>query len=225
MTSDPDPRLQVVEAVQLLFTSQVMSHSGHGNASMRVGGEAAERMVITGTPFIRQLGPEHMALTTFGGEVVEGELDPVVDEIVLMHADVYRADPRIGSVIHTHSPALTTFAMARERLPCRYESALRQGVYESIPVVEWAPRGSPESVRNIVDQIRAHPGLPCVLLANHGLLAFSDTPRHAAQVIVALEEAAVLMLGAATLGGARELPPGAFEREREHMRSFGSNAN
>jgi L-fuculose-phosphate aldolase len=88
--------------------------------------------------------------------------------------------------------------------------------------VEWAPRGSPESVGNIVRQIELHPSVPAVLLANHGLLAFSRDPLATAQLIIIMEEAAELTLRARGLGGAKNFPPGALEREREHMRSFGS---
>ena len=63
---------------------------------------------------------------------------------------------------------------------------------------------------------------PAVLLGNHGLLAFGHDALAAAQLIVIMEEAAALLLDADALGGAKPFPADALEREREHMRRFGS---
>lgn len=104
-----------------------------------------------------------------------------------------------------------------------YEAFLRFGIVEDIPVAEWAPRGSAEAVANIVAQLREHPAVPAVLLGNHGLLAFAPTAATAAQLIVIMEEAAEMLLDAGALGGAKPFPADALERERRHMREFGSS--
>jgi L-fuculose-phosphate aldolase len=104
-----------------------------------------------------------------------------------------------------------------------YEAFLRFGITEDIPVAEWAPRGSAESVSNIVDQLELHPTVPAVLLANHGLLAFGKDPRSTAQLIVIMEEAAELTMRARQLGGEKAFPEGALEQERRHMQRFGSS--
>ena len=213
---------QIIEAISLLFATEVMSHSGHANASMRMPGPEP-RMLLTAQGNVRNLTASDLALVTFDGEAVEGKLEPVAREIVEMHAAVYRARPDVSSVIHTHSPRVTSFALAHQPLPCRYEALLRFGVTEDVPVAAWAPRGSKESAANIVEQLTAHTHAPAVLLANHGLLAFGATPMAIAQLIIAMEEAAELTLGAQSLGpGAQPFPEGALERERAHMRQFGS---
>jgi len=107
-------------------------------------------------------------------------------------------------------------------LPCVYEALLRFGVTEDIPVADWAPRGSSESVANIVEQLERHPTVPAVLLANHGLLAFSRDALSTALLIISMEEAAQLILDARTLGGEKPFPADALERERKHMQRFGS---
>lgn len=213
---------QIIEAIGLLFATEVMSHSGHANASMRMPGPEP-RMLLTAQGNVRNLSASDLALVTFEGEAIEGQLEPVAREIVAMHAAVYRARPDVSSVIHTHSPRVTSFALAHQPLPCRYEALLRFGVTEDVPVAAWAPRGSKESAANIVEQLTAHPHTPAVLLANHGLLAFGATPMATAQLIIAMEEAAELTLGAQALGpGAQPFPEGALEQERAHMRQFGS---
>jgi L-fuculose-phosphate aldolase len=212
---------QIVEAMRLLFQTGVMSHSGHANASARIPGRDDQMLLTTGGT-LRDLVPEDLAVVTFAGEVVEGTLDPATREIVAMHAVVYRQRPEAAAVIHTHSPHVTSFALAHRPLPCAYEALLRFGVTEDIPVAAWAPRGSEEAVAYIAEQLQAHPFSPAVLLANHGLLALGAGPLQAAYLIVAMEEAAEMTLAAERIGGAQGFPPGALDQERAHMRRFGS---
>lgn len=223
MTTDEHAlRDQIVEATKLLFATGVMSHSGHANASARLPNRERQ-MLLTTRGNVRDLAADQLAIVTFDGQVVEGQLDPTTREIVEMHAVVYRTKPEVGGIIHTHSPHVTSFALAHRPLPCAYEALLRFGVTEDIPVAAWAPRGSKESAAHIAEQITAHPNAAAVLLANHGLLAFGVNPLAAAQLIIAMEEAAELTLGAQQLGpGAQPFPPGALEQERAHMQQFGS---
>src|SRR6266699_305206 len=215
-------REQLVQAARLLFQAGVMSHSGHGNMSAKLPG--TEHLLLTSGGHIANLAPEQFAVVTFDGEVIEGALEPVTHEIVGMHSCVYRARPNVSAVIHTHSPHVTSFALAHQPLPCAYEALLRFGVTEDIPVADWAPRGSQESVANIVKQIEQHPTVPAVLLGNHGLLAFGHDVLYTAMVIISMEEAAELTLDARTLGGEKSFPADALERERKHMQQFGSHS-
>ena len=73
-----------------------------------------------------------------------------------------------------------------------------------------------------MEQLQRHPTVPAVLLANHGLLAFSRDPLSTAQLIIIMEEAAELTLDARALGGEKSFPADALERERKHMQQFGS---
>jgi L-ribulose-5-phosphate 4-epimerase len=213
-------REQLVEAVQRLLLAGVMSHSKHGNMSARLPG--TEQMLLTSTGLQSQLSPELIPVVTFDGELVSGTLDPATREIIGMHSSVYCARPEVNSVMHTHSPHVTSFALAHQPLPCAYEALLRFGITVDIPIADWAPRGSRESVTNIIDQITKHPDAPAVLLANHGLLAFGRDPLMTAFLIISMEEAAGMTLEARKLGGEQGFPDGALEKEREHMRSFGS---
>lgn len=217
--SHSQARDQLIRAGRLLDHAGVMSHSGHGNMSVRLPGE---RLLLSTQGTITNLQPEQFAVVTYDGDVVEGSLDPIAREIVGMHACVYRVRPDVEAVIHTHSPRVTSFALAHQPLPCVYEALLRFGITEDIPVADWAPRGSSESVGYIVKQLEQHPTISAVLLANHGLLAFSSDPLLTAQLIISMEEAAGMTIEADTLGGAKPFPPGALEKVREHMRHFHS---
>lgn len=215
----PNPGDAVVAAARHLFTSEVMSHSGHANLSARLD---ADRFALTTTGMVRDLRPDQIATVNLGGEVLEGELAPENAEIVAMHAVIYRARPEIGGIIHTHSPSATAFALAHKDLPCRAEPLLRFGQAEPVPVVAWGPRGSDVSVRGIEAALGEHPTTSAVLLANHGLLAFGADPMAAALLVVAIEETAEAELAAAGIGGAVDFPSGALEQVRQSMARAGS---
>jgi len=174
-------------------------------------------MLLTGAGMSAVPHVEDLALVGLDGLVEEGQLLASVTEIVGMHAAVYRARPGVGAVVHTHSPAVTAFALAHHALPCRYEALLRHGQAEPVPVVGWAPRGSPALVDGLTGALRAHPRTSALLLANHGLLAFAPTPQRAASLVIALEEAARAELAAASLGGAKGFPSGALEQVQASM--------
>ena len=220
MLSYPEQRQQLIQAANRLFEAGVMSHSGHGNLSVRL--PEPNQLLLTSGGHIQHLTPEQFVVVTFDGDPVEGAIEPVAREIVGMHAGVYRERADVQAVIHTHSPRATSFAIANKPLPVVYEAFLRFGITEPVPVATWAPRGSAESVTNIAIQLRQSPTVPAVLLGNHGLLAFGINPAAAAQIIIIMEEAAELLLDAQTLGGAQPFPADALERERAHMQGFGS---
>ncbi|POX79771.1 class II aldolase/adducin family protein [Mycobacterium kansasii] len=117
-----------------------MSHAGHASASVRL---VNERMLLTASGRVRNLTTDRLAVVDHDGKPLDGQLEPAVAEIVPMHAAVYRARPNVGGVIHTHSPAVTAFALAHRPLPCRYEALLRFGQATAAPVVPWAPQVCP----------------------------------------------------------------------------------
>lgn len=132
-------------------------------------------------------------------------MTPVSAEIVHMHTRVYQRRPDVGSVLHTHSPFATAFAVAGRPIECWAEPLVRAGITEPVPVAAYAPRGSDEAVQNIVAAIG--PQTKAVLLANHGVLVFHEDLQMAAQVQFALEEAAQVGLYALSLGGPKIIPP------------------
>ena len=79
------------------------------------------------------------------------------------------------------------------------------GLAEGVPVAGYGPRGSAQAVANI--RAAVIPGVPAVLLANHGVLVFHRTPDLAIQIGSVVEEAAQAGLSADGLGGPVEIPP------------------
>lgn len=201
MTANAEPhvaeaRKSVLEAARMIVAAGTISRSGHGNISARV--RNTDRIVLTAVGGITDLREEHLALLTLDGDVLEGRLDPAAAEITRMHTEVYRRRPDVGGVIHTHAPFVTAYAVANRPIDCIYEGMARFDIIDPVPVAAYAPRGSEESVGNIVAAITDRS--KAVLLQNHGILTFAESPAAAARVLTVLEEAAELGVYAAGLG-------------------------
>jgi L-ribulose-5-phosphate 4-epimerase len=71
-------------------------------------------------------------------------------------------------------------------------------------VAGYGPRGSDDAIARI--RAAVTPGVPAVLLANHGVLVFHRTPELAILVGSVAEEAAQAGIKACSLGGPAEIP-------------------
>ncbi|KXK60277.1 hypothetical protein AWW66_19690 [Micromonospora rosaria] len=212
-------RGELLRAVRALFSAGVMSHSGHGNISVRLASSPQHILLNRGELLVapadgdptagRRVISSDVVVVDLDGRVVLGEPGRFTAGITRMHTEVYRLRPEVGAVVHTHSPQATGYAIAATPLPARYEALLIHGQPVDVPVAPWGPRGSDEAVRGIVDTFAQHPRSRAVLLANHGLLVTGTDAAHAARLVIAIEEAAVSTLASTPLGGPAALPPAA----------------
>ena len=196
-------RMEVVRGAQALVAAGVLSGTQHGNWSVRIPG--TDRILLTGSS-LGGLKPEDLAVLSLNGEVIEGGLSVSSAEIIRMHTAVYLERPEVGSVVHTHSPYSTAFAVANRPLECFAEILARTGSAESVPVAAYGPRGSDQAVANILMAMRESPGQNAVLLGNHGILAFGSNVGSARQMVFALEETAQLAILASTIGTPKTIP-------------------
>jgi L-ribulose-5-phosphate 4-epimerase len=211
-------RQAIVRASNDLASAGVLSASRHGNWSVRIPG--TDTMLLTGSS-LSSLDPTQMALLSLDGEILEGSLAPVAAEIVQMHACVYRERPEVGSVVHTHSPFTTAFAVAGRPLEAFAEALVRNsGSTEPVPVAPYAPRGSDEAVANIVTALKSSPHQRAVLLGNHGLLAFGADVAGARGMVFATEEAAYAAILASAIGTPQVIPAHLAVQADQRRREF-----
>ena len=199
---DKDLVEQMLAAAASVVASGAISNNGHGNVSLRVPG--AEEMYFTSAPSLRGLTPDGIARVALDGTLLEGNLPPIQGAVVAMHTAMYLDSPDVGCVLHTHSPFATAFAVAHRPIGCWIEALAMFGLADGVPVAAYGPRGSEQAVANIRAAVR--PGVPAVLLANHGVLVFHRTPELAVLVGGVVEEAAQAAINASGLGGPVELP-------------------
>ncbi len=201
---DKDLAQQVVDVARRVVASGAISANGHGNVSLRVPG--AEEMYFTAGPSLRDHPAAAVVRVGLDGTLLEGELPPIQGAVVAMHTAMYADHQEVGCVVHTHSPYATAYAVARRHIGCWVEALAMFGLQAGVPVAGYGPRGSAEAIAGI--RAAVTPGVPAVLLANHGVLVFHRTPELAILIGGVVEEAAQAGINAAALGGPVEIPPG-----------------
>jgi L-ribulose-5-phosphate 4-epimerase len=197
---------------QLPAAGLVVMHSGNASGIDR------ERGLVLIKPSgvdYDSLRPEDLAVVTLAGErasaagVPDGVASPLKPSVdTPHHLALYRGDPSIGGVIHTHSNHATAWAAAGKPIPCGL-TAMADEFGGEIPCAPYAPNEGDA----IGDGILAHrTRAPAILLANHGVFTFDATPRKALKAAAMVEDAAKTMWLAVQLGQVPPLPPGEIEQ-------------
>ncbi|HHN47228.1 MAG TPA: L-ribulose-5-phosphate 4-epimerase AraD [Planctomycetes bacterium] len=149
-----------------------------------------------------ELTPEQIALVRLDdGKLLEGDLKPSSDTPA--HLELYRSFPRIGGIVHTHSPHATAWAQAVEAIPC-YGTTHADHFYGSVPVTAPLTKeeieGDYEAAagRSIARLFREKgldaSAMPGALCACHGPFTWGPTPEKAVYNAVVLEETARIAL-------------------------------
>lgn len=209
---------ELIEAARNLVASGIMTRSHHGNISVKAPDTDAFLLTTGGS--LSSLTREDIALFNADGELLDGHVQPVGAEIIQMHGIVYRKRPALSSVVHTHSPFATGFAVAGQPIPAAYEALIRAGMNQGVPVARYGPRGSQESVDNIAGVLTAFEQIKALLLENHGVLAFGDSVSAAVRANMVVEESAEIVLYAHGLGGAKPIPAEMIEATQARAASF-----
>jgi L-ribulose-5-phosphate 4-epimerase len=199
-----------------------------GNVS---GIERAQGLVVikpSGVSYETMKAEDMVVVDVETGKVVEGRLQPSSDTPT--HVEVYRAFPRIGGIVHTHSRWATIFAQAGRgiaalgtthadyffgEVPCTRKMTKEeiQGEYERETglVIRETFRGKdPDAI-------------PAVLVHSHGPFVWGADPADAVHNAVVLEEIAFMNFNTATLEPAVS-PMQQELLEKHYLRKHGVNA-
>lgn len=219
-------RREVLEANLELVRRGLVVHS-FGNAS---GIARADGLVVIKPSGVAydDLRPETLVVTDLDGTVVEGRLRPSSD--LPTHLALYKAFPRIGGVVHTHSRFATIWAQAGREIPCL---GTTHADYFRGPVPVTAPM-TPEEIRSAYEWntgqaiVRRFAGvdpaeLPGVLVHGHGPFCWEASARAAADLAVILEEVACMAWHTAVLSPYAG-PLADALREKHFLRKHGPGA-
>ncbi|HHT19125.1 MAG: class II aldolase/adducin family protein [Methanobacterium sp.] len=166
-----------------------------GNISAR----SNDTVIITSSNVsLGHLKAEEISIVDINGKIIAGGKKPSSE--LQLHLDVYRKRDDVKGIVHTHSPYVTGFAMANERIE-RLE-----GFGKTHPpflkMVEYAPPGSAE-LANLVGS-----GLideDVVILKNHGLVATGENLLEATLLAEFVEETAKTQFISRVLGNMKDL--------------------
>lgn len=171
-----------------------------GNISARISG--TNRVLIKPTGLrLRDLTPKNLIIIDLNGNIVEGKGKPSKE--TRFHVGIYKVRGDVGAVIHTHSPAATAFAVVGKKLlPVTAQAAKLLG---TIPLVRYAPSGSTELAKLVVDALKNR-AVKTALLQGHGAIAVGKNLAEAFNNAELLEETAKIALLAFQLGKPRRIP-------------------
>ena len=190
----------------------VTMHSG--NAS---GYDPEEDLVVikpSGMDY-EAITPENLvAVRVSTGEVLTRGSRPSVD--LPHHLFLYRNLPEVRGVIHTHSNHATAFAAVNRPIPLVL-TAIADEFGAEIPCMPYTDNEG----EHIGEAILRHRNrAPAILLGNHGVFAWGDSPKAALKAAVMVEDVAKTVWLALQIGTPQAIPPDEAEKwyDRYHNR-------
>ncbi len=141
--------------------------------------------------------PEDMVVVDVEGNVVEGHLKPSSDTAT--HLVLYKAFPKIGGIVHTHSPWATSWAQAGKAIPA-LGTTHADYFYGPIPctrkLTEEEISGAYElETGNVISVTFSNldpVAVPGVLVNNHAPFTWGKNPHEAVHNAKVLEEVAMM---------------------------------
>ena len=177
-----------------------------------------------------KLTPEDMVVVDLNCKKVEGRYNPSSDTAT--HAELYKAFPEIGGVVHTHSSYATSWAQAGRSIPC-YGTTHADYIYGEVPCVRCL---TAEEIEDAYEENTGHlivsefkrmdkdpMAVPAVLCKNHGPFAWGKDAKEAVHNAVVLEEVAKMAYRAETIN-ARIQPAPQELQDKHYFRKHGANA-
>ena len=206
-------RLEIWQAnVSLPRTGLVTMHSGNASGIDRKSGLVLIKP--SGIDYDR-LTPQDLAVVDLTGRSVPASavpdgissvLKPSVDTI--HHILLYKKDENLGGVIHTHSNFATAWAAAGQSIPCAL-TAIADEFGAEVPCIPYCDNQG-ENIANAI--IKGRGRGPAILLANHGVFTFAETPAKALKAAIMVEDVAKTLFIARQLGKVAPLPPEEVEK-------------
>ena len=174
------------------------------------------------------MSAEDMVVVDLDGKVVEGKYRPSSDTPT--HVELYKAFPKVGGIVHTHSSWATSWAQAGRSIPC-YGTTHADYMYGEIPCVrnltqEEIDEGYEKNTGTVIIsyfQDRDYEAVPCVLCKNHGPFAWGKDPAEAVHNAVVLEEVAKMAASCERINPHLEPAPQRL-LDKHYYRKHGANA-
>lgn len=201
----------IVEHGKKLLTTGLTKGTG-GNLSLYVPDDAVCAISPSGVHY-NEMRPEDVVLIDAEGSLVEGDRMPSSE--YAMHTIFYREPPDVRSVVHTHSPFATTFAVLNWEMPAHHYLVALAG-----PGVLCAPYrmfGTEELAQVALEYMQDR---KAVFLQNHGALTVGGSLEEAFYIAEELEFTAEVYWRARSVGQPTILSDDEVERLRHKFQGY-----
>ncbi|UWZ82066.1 class II aldolase/adducin family protein [Occallatibacter riparius] len=184
-------RAEIIAVGRKLWERKYVDGAG-GNISARLN---SEYVLCTPTMLSKgDLQPADICLTDLEGNILAG--DRLRTSELLLHLEIYRFNPRARAVVHCHPPHATGFALTGSAPPNGYMSEFEFFI-GPVAVAPYETPGTPGFAETIRPFVHDH---NTILLANHGIVCWSDTVTHAEWLAEILETYCTMYLIAQQVG-------------------------
>ncbi|SKA85428.1 L-fuculose-phosphate aldolase [Clostridium sp. USBA 49] len=187
---------ELVDICRMLYDKNLVS-AADGNISIKID---ENRILTTPTKVNKGYLTEDMLVVVDNeGKVIEG-IHKCSSEIKL-HLKIYSEREDISSVIHTHPPYATAFALAHEPIKESYlvETLVILKNISSAPYGTPSTDEVPKSIENVVKNSEV------ILMENHGVVTYGKDLFDAFNKMEALENVAKTIIFSKFLGEAKEI--------------------
>ena len=171
-------RAEIVEVGRKLWEREYVDGNG-GNISGRL---KDKYLLCTPTKMCkRDMEPADLCLVDLEGNVLAG--NRLRTSELLLHLEIYKANPKAGAVVHCHAPYATAFAMTGSAPPngliAEYEASIGPAA-----VAPYETPGTQAFAETVLPFVEKH---NTILLANHGIVCWADTVSHAEWLVETFE--------------------------------------
>ena len=184
-----------------------------GNLSVRLD----ENQVLC-TPTLQCKGflkPEDICTVDLDGKHIAGKKRPTSE--IRLHLEVYRRRSDVYSVIHTHPPHVTAFAVCGKPIPSGILAEPEIFLGE-VPTAEYATPGSDEFAKTIVPFVEE---TNTIVLANHGMVSYEGDLERAFWLTEILEAYCRTLILAKSIGEPKRLSESEQMELKRLRREFG----
>jgi len=162
-------RAEILHAGRKLWERQYVDGNG-GNISVRLG---SDYLLCTPTMVSKaDMNPADICLANMAGEILVGSRQRTSE--ILLHLEIYKANPRARAVVHCHSPYATAYAATASAPPCGYITEVELFIGPAA-VAPYETPGTLAFAKTVIPFVRKH---NTILLANHGVVCWSNTVTH-----------------------------------------------
>lgn len=179
---------ELIAAGQLFHRRGWVPATG-GNFSARL---AADRLLITASGNHKgELEPRHFLAADLDGRPQDAGAKASYE--TLLHCQLYRHDPAIGAVLHTHSVANTVLSRRHDRVALAGYELLKllPGIDTHEAAVEIPVFANDQDIARLASRVDAHmkdhADAGAYLIAGHGLYAWGASVAQARHRVEALE--------------------------------------
>lgn len=198
----PNPRLfhtpeaetikkEICAVGRKLWLRQFVDGNG-GNISYRIG---PNEVICTPTLVSKyDLTPDDLSLVDLDGNQIAGS-KPRTSEIFL-HLEIYKAVPEAKAAVHCHPPHATAYAITG-KVPPNLIIPEFEVFVGKVAISPYETPGTSAFAQTVLPYVKQH---NTVLLSNHGIVCWADTPTHAEWYAEVLETYCWTLMLATQLG-------------------------